>query len=252
LACQNERVTEGIIRCFLEYIPAAARATFLRRKPLHVACRNKSTTRRIIQLLIDAAPDSVRLTDNGEMPLHLFCGNNNMKDTDAIQSLKLLIEKYPEAVRHTTNAGNLPIHMASKTKSPEFCQVLVEAYPGSERIRCLNGMLPLHYACEENNVATVEFLYKLYPDAINRRTTCGYYPIHFAIGGLSGRDNRVPAVEIVQYLLNSDPNVKLQKHRRRSLLEYACRYYCTIQTSKLKFMLSRLFTMHTQKRLKIS
>jgi len=50
---------------------------------------------------------------------------------------------------------------------------------------------------------------------------------HFEIHVLRGRDNPAAAVDVVKFLLDCDPNVKLQKFRRRfetlSLLHYACR-----------------------------
>eukprot|EP00986_Skeletonema_menzelii_P019488 scaffold28164_cov166-Skeletonema_menzelii.AAC.1 len=221
-ACDNEKVTEGIIRYLLEYFPDAASATFEGWAPLHNACGNPNVTTGIIQVLINSAPDSVRSVSNtGNTPLHMLCNNIKVDEATAMQILKLLIEKYPEAVRHTNNNdGYLPIHIASvRTKSPEFCQVLIEAYPGSERMTEAEGKLPLHFACANNTVATVKYLYKLYPDAINHAKNSGHYPIHAAIMGTTSRDNPAASVEIVQFLLDCDPNVKFQG---RSLLRYAC------------------------------
>ena len=301
-ACRNERVTEEIIQCLLEYFPNAVSANNVGWTPLHYACSNKNVTNGIVHLLIDAAPDSVRsATDEGWMPFHILCDNKHVDEITAIEILKLLIEKYPEAVRHASNDGDLPIHHASARRSPEFCQVLIdaapdsvrsinnvgwmplhnlcgntkvdeataiqicrlliekypaavrcadnfgrlpihracarrspefcrlliEAYPGSERIADgIAGALPLHYACAINTVATVEFLYRLSPDTIRLATTgfinhpiiCrGDYPIHTAFRRFDKN-----ALEIVKYLLNHDPNVKLQKCRGRSLLFYSC------------------------------
>ncbi len=100
-ACTNERVDEGTIRCVLQYFPAAGRAKDRNGwTPLHYACINKSMTRGTIQLLIDAAPASLRnVTDRGRMPLHLLCLNNKLDETEAVDILKLLIKKYPKAVR---------------------------------------------------------------------------------------------------------------------------------------------------------
>ncbi len=227
-ACNNERVTEGIFRLLLEYFPAAARDTDEDGwTPLHVACVfNKSTTIGIVQLLIDAAPDSVRSVDShGNMLLHLLCPKNSTNQTAEVEITELLIEKYPEAVRHADNDGYLPIHMAASFKSPELCQVLIEAYPGSEQNMTNNiGMLLLHFACYHGTADTVEYLYDLYPDAINHADKDGYYPIHGVFSGLCKRDNPEGAIEIVQYLLDCDPNVKLQKHEGDSLLQYACQH----------------------------
>jgi len=225
MACRNERVNEGIIRCLLEYFPAAISATDNEgRSPLHLACSNENITLDIVQLLIDAAPDSVRTVNNeGLMPLHWLCYNNEVDEIVAKEILKLLIEKHPEALRHAGNLGHLPIHKACMNRSPEFCRVLIEAYPGSERIASSNGAWPLHYACFQNNVAVVEYLYHLYPDAINHATTDGGYPIHYAINRLSKKDNQAAAVDIVKFLLDCDPYVKLQKYQGRfSPLQVAC------------------------------
>ena len=113
-------------------------------------------------------------------------------------------------------------HSHCMRRSLEFCQVLIDAYPGPERTSNTNGLLPFHFVCANNNVATVECLYKLYPGAINHTTTSGAYPIHKAIYFLCKRNNPVAAVDIVQFLLDCDPNVKLQKFQRFSLLHYAC------------------------------
>eukprot|EP00984_Skeletonema_dohrnii_P019456 scaffold9295_cov75-Skeletonema_dohrnii-CCMP3373.AAC.7 len=127
----------------------------------------------------------------------------------------LFIEKYPEAVRHANNNGSLPIHIGSGWRSPEFCSVLIEAYPGSQRMTDANGNLPLHVA----------YLYKLYPDAINQTTTNGFYPIHTAILGVTKKRKSFrpsDSVDIVKFLLECDPGVKLQKVGRNSPLHYAC------------------------------
>eukprot|EP00984_Skeletonema_dohrnii_P005881 scaffold2079_cov77-Skeletonema_dohrnii-CCMP3373.AAC.2 len=224
-ACINDRVNEGIIQCLLEYFPVAASAANLYGQlPLYNACRNRNVTLNIIQLLIDASPASVRCQDNyGRMPLHHLCDNKQLDEAAALEILKLLIEKCPETVRHADNGGYLPIHHASLSRCPEFCRALIEEYPGSERMIDTNGILPLYYACRYNTLATVEYLYKHYPDAINHATTRGVYPIHASIMAVDHSDNPLAAVDIVKYLLGCDPNVKLQKIGRKSLLHCACR-----------------------------
>eukprot|EP00984_Skeletonema_dohrnii_P030062 scaffold21178_cov98-Skeletonema_dohrnii-CCMP3373.AAC.2 len=227
-ACINKRVNEGVIRCLLEFSPDAASATdYLGQTPLHYACMNKNMTVNIIQLLIDAAPNSIRsVNSHGRTPLHSLCANKILDETSALEILKLLIEKHPDALHHATNNnGFLPIHLAGGwgRRSTEFCSVLIEAYPGSERIINANGMLPLHLACTMNTVATVEYFYKLYPDAINQTTTNGFYPIHTAILGVTKkRPMGSDSVDIVKFLLECDPGVKLQKVGRNSPLHYAC------------------------------
>eukprot|EP00984_Skeletonema_dohrnii_P023014 scaffold12136_cov114-Skeletonema_dohrnii-CCMP3373.AAC.2 len=236
-ACRNGSLTEGIIRCLLENFPDAVSSACSNGR-LHCVWLNPNVTLNIIKLLIDAAPDSVRSVNNfGSMPLHHLCRNKDLDDAIAIQFSKLLIEKYPAAVRHANNKGYLPIHIASGNKSPEFCRVLIEAYPGSERMITAVGELPLHRACRKNTFAAVEYLYKLYPDAINHTTTTirgGLYPIHFAISSVGrSRDELIAAVDIVKYLLDCSPIVKLQKFggiESLPLLHFACCLECNDST----------------------
>ena len=221
-ACDNERVTEGIIRSLLEYFPEAASVTSEGDgwTPLHQACWNKNVTPNIIQLLIEVAPDSVRSVNNkGHMPLHYFCCNRKVDEATAIQILKLFIEKCPEAVQHTDSHGQVPVHNASLRRSPEFCRVLIDACPGSERMTTTKGFLPLQYACLKGTLPTVEYLYKLYP--VNT-CTGGLHPIHAAIGGTINRDISATAVEIVKFLLDCDPNQKYAQFEGKTLLHFAC------------------------------
>jgi len=139
----------------------------------------------------------------------------------ALEILELLVEKHPGAIRHADNEGCLPIHYASGGLN-KCCSILVEAYPGSERIGAMDGALPFHFACGGGTLATVKYLYKLYPDAINHARTGGYYPIHYTIGSMDVRDDPTTAMDIVKFLLDCDPNVKLQKGAGVSLLRVAC------------------------------
>ncbi len=141
--------------------------------------------------------------------------------------LNLLIEKYPEAVRCAGDHGCLPIHLAARAKSPDFCQVLIEAYPGSERITDGLGQLPLHLACLTGSLATVEYLYGIFPGASDHRTTPGvFHPIHLAIS-TERRENPAGAAAIVRFLLDRDPNQKLIQYQGwLSLLRFACEQPC--------------------------
>ena len=226
-ACDNERVTEGIIRPLLEYFPDAVSTGEDGWRSLYYACENKNVTLNIIRLIVEAAPDhSLRILhhEDGRTLLHYLCENDQVDKAAALEILNLLIEKYPEAVRHTDDFGNLPIHLAIVSRNHELYRVLIEAYPGSVSVPDAGGMLPLHNACRNGSLATVEYMYDLYPDAIIHASTQGHYPIHFAIMGMGRlyRTDPITAAEIVQFLLNCDPNQKLIQLRGRSLLHYAC------------------------------
>ena len=186
---------------------------------LHYACRcdygqlNTIAAMDIIKAIYDAHPEFIRKEDNeGHLPLHTLCANPFKDHTTAMAILGLLLEKYPDSIRHADD-GFLPIHAAAGTKSLEFCRVLIEAYPGSERMPTTSmGMLPFHYACMHNTFDTVKYLYNLYPDAIDKSTPFGMYPIHATITSVVKREaNPEAAVDIVKFLLDCDPRVKYQK-----------------------------------------
>ena len=221
VACHNELVTEGIIRCLLEYFPdAAAMELDSGITPLHCLLDDgnaKNATRGMVQLLIDAHPESLRRANSiGYMPLHHLCTAENVDSSIAVDILGLLLERYPEATRYANNRGYFPIHAAIiKSKSFEFCRMLIEAYTGSERIAASGEILPipplLHLACEYSTVATADYLYSLYPECINLADEEGRYPIHYAIDGLTDRTNPTTAIEMVQFLLGHNPNAASQK-----------------------------------------
>jgi ankyrin repeat protein len=187
-------------------------------------CLNKNVTLSMVQLLIDAFPESLRHeSNNGRMPLHLLCRNKDLDDEEGgLEILKLFIMRCPESVKHATREdGMLPLHSAAGFQSLEFCRLLIEAYPGSERITNDNGTLPFHNACARNTVATAKYFYQLYPESINVAENDGWYPIHCAIE-IGERSNPAAMVEIIQFLLDCESNVVLQKFQDAFPLYWVC------------------------------
>ena len=154
--------------------------------------------------------------------------------------MELIIKRCPESLRHAARIGNLPIHNAAIKQSPQFCRILIEAYPGSKRITNDNGILPFHAACQYNTVVTVKYFYQLYPESINVANNNGYHPIHLAIAGLKNRSNPEAAIEIVQFLLDCDPHVVLQKHQDKFPLYRVCKETQSENTRKLNAYLKVL------------
>jgi hypothetical protein len=78
-------------------------------------------------------------------------------------------------------------------------------------------------ACADNNVATAKYLYKLYPESINVAANDGGSIITSAIWGMQfSEDNSESAVEIIQFLLDCDPDVVLQKYHDAFPLYWVC------------------------------
>jgi ankyrin repeat protein len=157
-----------------------------------------------------------------------------------VEILKLLLEKCPGSARSATNIGMLPIHFAAAHQSLEFCRILIEEHPGSERMSDDGGYLPFHWACGRSNVATVKYLYQLYPESITVADNDGYYPIHYAITGRKYREGPAAAIEIVQFLLDCDPNILLQELNNKLPLYYVCFWATNENTPKLNAYLKIL------------
>ena len=218
--CWNERVTEGIIRCLLEYFPDAANYED-GQVPLHNVCENISATLGIIRLLIAASPESVRsVNDEGHMPLHTLCENVELDEAAAIEILKILIEKYPQAVRHASDSGCLPIHLASGWRSLEFCQVLIDVAPDSVKRGDNGGWTPLHYlcdSCKDDDEGTAVQMLKLMiekdTEAARRSNNNGDLPIHRASGWRSLEFFRVLVEANPESVSVPDASGKLPLHQ---------------------------------------
>eukprot|EP00986_Skeletonema_menzelii_P005505 scaffold2040_cov132-Skeletonema_menzelii.AAC.2 len=63
-------------------------------------------------------------------PLYVLCMNGALEEDEAVEILRLLIQRCPESLQCRTR-GLLPIHAAIRYHSPKFCEVLVEACPDS-------------------------------------------------------------------------------------------------------------------------
>jgi ankyrin repeat protein len=259
-ACQNERLTEGILRILLEYFPYAASdiddANYdysgyfgeLPLQPLHCIFDNRNVALGMVQLLIDSSPDSLLHDRGGFTPISYLCYNahDRVDEEVAVKILKLLIEKCPESVQHADEDGVLPIHYAAANRSLEFCRILIEEHPGSERMTNNDGVLPFHWACQpRSNIAKVKYLYQLHPESINVADNDGYYPINSAITLYNLQYTDLAAVtEVVQFLLDCDSNVALHRNEGKLPLYWVCKWATNKNTPKLNATLEILQTLY--------
>ena len=228
-ACWNSKVTEGIIRCLLEYFPNAASAADEDGwSPLHCICDNPNVTLNIIRLIVDVAPDSVSKVNNiGAIPLHYLCANKMVDEAAAIQILKLFMEKDSDVVQHADNGGSLPIHIACVRRSPEFCRVLIDAAPASLLGVNNKGGMPLHCLCdctEVDEAAAIEilkFLLEKNPETVRHVDEDGDLPIHLACVSKSP--------EFCQVLIDAAPDsVRSVNNEGNMPLHYLCRTLNTV------------------------
>ena len=105
--CANERITLGIIQCFIENFPRSVRAgTLIGKTPLYLVCRNKHVTADIVRCLINKYEDALPLQDeNGDSPLFHLCMNDELDESVAEDILKLILEKRPELAKQRCSDG---------------------------------------------------------------------------------------------------------------------------------------------------
>ena len=117
-----------------------------RKSSLHIACSNKNMTAEVVRLLLGLRPkeNMVKIEDkhDGCLPLHVLCQNHQLNEETAIEIMELLVNEYPNSLRHPVGkllkepwiislsgtSGKLPIHLAEKNMSLGFCKVLLQQY----------------------------------------------------------------------------------------------------------------------------
>lgn len=110
--------------------------------------------------------------------------------------------------------------------------VLPLAIDDEREMHPLSGALPIHCACRCNTVATAQCLLQLYPESINVEVNGGFYPIYWAIIGVRKRADTEAAIDMVQYLLDYNPNVAKQELHDKPPLYWVCRYAGGVTSAK--------------------
>lgn len=99
----------------------------------------------IIEKIIEINPGSIILKDKmtGFNALHLAVDTNN------IHAVKIILDKYTDAVTKECKDGKLPIHFA---KSEQVARMLIEQHPKGLGYISNSGHLPLFSACLNDQV----------------------------------------------------------------------------------------------------
>ena len=222
---------------------------------LHIACSNPKISAEAIKFIIDECPDMVReeFVYDGFLPIHNLCKNKDLDNGTSMKILKLLVDNYPESVMKNISTpqhlldwlavereNDLPVHLACRFKSLEFCRYLVEKYPDCISTKQLHykdeyefrgtgsSMLPFHLACKYGSLDLVQYLLEQYPAALQEQTSdrdynvdrragepilpvnetiasllqVGDYPLHLA----ASREHSPEKIKIMKFLLRKDAN----------------------------------------------
>jgi len=167
------------------------------RLPLHYACFNASgQPEGIIQLLVECWPESLLVsTIAGNLPLHVACSYHSPSVT------RYLINASPQSVQFQNKDLHLPLHYALETRqTDEVIQMLVECWPKSLLVSTNAGNLPLHLACSYHSPAVIRHLVSSAPQAVHVKNKCLRLPLHNALE----RDPALP-LEVIEDLVCAWP-----------------------------------------------
>jgi ankyrin repeat protein len=131
--------------------------------PIHYASMAGSYD--IVCNLLDVSPECIKATqDEGLLPLHLSVYGSE----PCINTLRLLLEKFPGGAVQLSNDGKTPLHVAVDGKprpSTEAVQILIQSSPEATRIKTKFGKLPLHLCADHDFpcLKTLKVLLDAYP-----------------------------------------------------------------------------------------
>ena len=154
LFCGNALLEKNIQRLVDEFPESVTAFDSKGYTPLHIACKEGAPL-NVIHTLVGAWPDSVKwptFNKKKMLPLHLVCRYYSGRNLQKSQVIHFLLRTYPAAVKVTTQAGELPLHLCLQNYfcTLEDLRLLLCKYPGALQMPTIEtNKLRLHIACEK-------------------------------------------------------------------------------------------------------
>jgi ankyrin repeat protein len=130
---KKKRMSEKVVKMLLKHHPDAARDfdDGAGRLPLHYICVLEGSSAELCKVMVGAFPQGVEMGDElaGRLPIHWACKNPNGRLSREL--VKILVEKFPQALRQADSVGMIPIHYACSAPNPSVDTV--KAMLASER-----------------------------------------------------------------------------------------------------------------------
>jgi ankyrin repeat protein len=132
----------------------------------------------VIRKCIERHPASLGIADqDGNLPLHWLLYNTS----SSIDAVLMMIKAYPEALRHQSRYGALPIHMeCSRQCRLTVLSTYIELYPSVLTIANHSGCIALHYLLNNrsSSIDAALMVIKAYPAALQKRDADRNLPLH--------------------------------------------------------------------------
>jgi hypothetical protein len=143
---------------------------------LHVECFRQCRSSVISQYL-QQYPKSLSFPDiERYLPLHRLLENNSSTVDDAL----LMIRKYPAALQHPNNNGDLPLHIESRNQyRSSVISKSIDLYPEALSLANNDDNLPLHELLgSQSQIEQAMLLISKYPAGVKHQNCHGHLPLH--------------------------------------------------------------------------
>jgi hypothetical protein len=145
--------------------------------PIHMECM-KQCRSTILSRCIELCPESLAKPDSNRcIPLHHLLYNVSSSIEDAL----IMMDKYPDALKHPDRDGNLPIHIECNRKCRStILSRCIELCPESLAKPDDDWHLPLHQLLRNrsSSIDDALILINRYPEAVTHRGKYDEFPIH--------------------------------------------------------------------------
>jgi ankyrin repeat protein len=180
IECKNQCRFDVISKC-IELCPETlAVADDSKQFPLHIVLKNAATSADLVLMLIEKYPAALQHRDNiGNLSLHIEC-----KYLCRSSVVSKCIELYPEAVSITDDSKDSPLHVILKRSelSIEVVMMMIDNYPAALERPNNDGYLPLHIECKNRcRLSIISKCIELYPDALATHSMTYVLPLHLLL-----------------------------------------------------------------------
>jgi ankyrin repeat protein len=249
IECKNRCRSSIISKCIELYPETMAVADELGNFPLFFLLENTLSTVEDALKMIENYPQLMkRKNSSNDFPLHMEC-----KNLCRSSIISKCIELYPQALSKDDINKNLPLHLLlmSKSSTIDDALMMIEKYP--EALRHLNakGLFPLHIECKNQcRSSIISKCIEIYPQALERADDNGYLPLHLVVDNKSSpseitslmMEKYSEALQVLITPLNILPlHIECQKQCRSSIISKSVKLY---PQSVIKATSSNLLALH--------
>jgi ankyrin repeat protein len=176
MECQRQCRSFIISKCIELNPNALSHIDISKNLPLHFILRKHLSSVEDALMMIEKYPAALQHPNqSGELPIHVEC---KLRNRSSIMSK--CIELYPESLSKADVVGNLPLHLLlQKDSSSNYVLMMIGKYPAALSHSNYHGQIPLHIECGNRcRSAVIAKCIEQYPEALSTEDADGYLPLH--------------------------------------------------------------------------